>query len=311
MEEYEVIIIGAGPAGMTAGIYAVRSGLKTLILEKGLAGGMVNTIPFAENFPGFKKIEGMDLVNKFKNHVEKYTKIQELEEVEKIKINEKFEVKTTKDKYFAKAIIIATGTSYLRLGVEGEMEFAGKGVSYCATCDGFFFKDKKVLVVGGGNSAVIEALYLKNLGCKVTLIHRRNELRAEKYMQDRLKEKDVNLILNSVVEKIEGKEVVKNVKIRNLRDNTIKNIVFDGVFIAIGEVPNNLLAKEIGVELEQHGYIITDKNQRTNLSNVYACGDITGGVKQIVVSCAEGAISALSAYEDLKNPYWLNFSKNE
>lgn len=304
MQNHDLIIIGGGPAGLTAGMYAVRSGLKTLILEKGLAGGMVNTIPLAENYPGFTKIDGMNLVNKFKEQTEKYTKIHELEEVVKIKIGDDIKITTQKSEYLTNSIIIATGTSHPRLGVEGEGKFSGKGVSYCATCDGFFFRDKKVLVVGGGNSALMEALYLKNLGCNVNLIHRRNELRAEQCMQERLKENNINLILNSVVEKIEGDEMVKNVKIQNVQDNSTRNIDFDGIFIAIGEIPDNKLAKEIGIELDEKGYIITDKHQRTNLSRVYACGDITGGVKQIVVGCGEGAIAALSAFEDLKNPYW-------
>ena len=301
---YEVIIIGAGPAGMTAGMYSVRSGLKTLILEKGLAGGMVNTIPIAENYPGFNNISGMELVTKFKEQTQKYTEIHELEEVESININDKIILKTENGEYKTQALIFATGTSHPRLGVEGEGEFSGKGVSYCATCDGFFFKDKKVLVVGGGNTAVMEAIYLKNLGCDVFLIHRRDELRAEKCMKDRISENEINLILNSTIEKISGEDMVKYVKIRNLKDNSITDLKFDGVFVAIGEVPNNKLAKEIGIKLDNKGYVITDNALRTNIPRIYACGDLTGGIKQIVVGCSEGAIASLSAFEDLKNPYW-------
>jgi thioredoxin reductase (NADPH) len=208
-------------------------------------------------------------------------------------------VSTEKAVYTCRALILATGTKKRKLEVKGEAEFLGRGVSYCATCDGFFFKDKAVLVVGGGNSAARGALYLTNLGCTVTLIHRRNQLRAEQYVQQSLAKAGVKILWNSEVREIQGDTKVKGVlrydRMRNVEDE----IATDGVFVYIGEEPANGLAKQLGLQLDTEGYIHTDKSQRTTVKRVYAAGDVTGGVRQIVVACAEGAIAATSAYEDL------------
>ncbi len=299
-KNYDLIVVGAGPAGMTAGMYGVRSGLETLVIEKGICGGLSNEAPEIENYPGFKKVRGMELAEKMKEQASGYVEIRELEKVEKIKWSVKnLEVSTEKGSYLTRAAVISTGTKHRRLGVKGEDEFLGRGISYCATCDGFFFRDKPVLVVGGGDSAVREALYLKNIGCEVTLVHRRGKLRAEPYLQKNLEHAGVRIMWNSVVREIRGDKKVRSV-VRFDKDREIEDeLLVEGVFIAIGEEPVNDLAVQMGIAMDRNGYIITDKNQRTSLERVYAAGDITGGVRQIVVACAEGAIAATSAYNDL------------
>ncbi|MGB2841870.1 MAG: thioredoxin-disulfide reductase [Halobacteriota archaeon] len=299
-KDYDLIVVGAGPAGMTAGMYGVRSGLETLVVEKGICGGLSNEAPEIENYPGFKKVGGMELAEKMKEQVAEYAAIKELEEVKKIEfVKEEMMVITEKDSYRSKAVIISTGTKHRRLGVKGEDEFLGRGISYCAACDGFFFRDKPVIVVGGGDSAVREALYLKNIGCEVTLIHRRGKLRAERYLEKNLEKAGVHILWNSVLKEIKGDKAVRSV-VRYDREREIEDeLPVEGLFISIGEEPVNELAAHVGIEMDKNGYIITDKSQRTNLERVYAAGDITGGVRQVVVACAEGAIAATSAYNDL------------
>lgn len=304
MEKKEVVIIGGGPAGLSAGVYSVRNGLETLIIEKGTCGGLAAEAPWIENYLGFEGIKGMELTERFKSHASKYVDIHEIEAVRGIAKSEGFIVTTDKDIYTASALIFAMGTTHSKLGVKGERELAGRGVSYCATCDGFFFKQKDVLVVGGGNSAVIDAIHLHDIGCKVTLIHRRDELRAEQSLQKTLLDRGIGVIWNSVVEGIEGNDTVTGVKIRKGPGDKIQELKFDGIFVSVGETPNNELAKAINVDLDEKGYLVTDKRQVTNIARIYGAGDITGGLKQVVVACAEGAVAASSAYEDIKNPYW-------
>ena len=299
-KDYDLIVVGAGPAGMTAGMYGARSGLKTVIVEKGISGGLSNEAPEIENYPGFKSVGGMDLAEKMKEQVSEYAEIRELEEVKEIELRgEEMMITTEKDSYNSKAVVISTGTKHRRLGVKGENEFLGRGISYCAICDGFFFRTKKVILVGGGDSAVREALYLKNIGCEVTLIHRREKLRAEPYLQKKLEKEGVRILWNSVVKEIKGDKAVRSV-IRYDKEREIEDeLPVDGLFISIGEEPVNELAAQMGIKTDKNGYIITDKTQKTNRARVYAAGDITGGVRQVVVACAEGAIAATSAYNDL------------
>jgi thioredoxin reductase (NADPH) len=302
--KYDLIIVGAGPAGLSAGIYGVRSGLSTLVLEKAIAGGLVGEAPLIENYPGLGAVKGMDLVKKLKEHASKYVDIKEFEPVKEIKIGRDIQVGTEKGEYLTKAVIIATGTTYRKLGVRGEEKFFGKGVSYCAVCDGFLFKGKKVAVVGGGNTAVMDAIHLDSLGCDVTLIHRRDKLRAEEYIQKRLSGK-VKLCLNSEVKEIVGNGSVKRIRVWDTKKKSEKELEVAAVFLSIGWIPNNMLATKIGVRIDEGGYVLTDKTQRTNVPRVYVAGDVTGGVKQMVVACSEGAIAALSAFEDIKSPYWV------
>ncbi|KZX16318.1 thioredoxin reductase [Methanobrevibacter cuticularis] len=300
MEKYDIIIIGAGPAGLTAGIYAGRQGSETLLLDKGITGGTGLEVPSMENYPGYELIAGMSLISKMKKQTEQNAEIREMEGVESIqKIDNGFEIKTTKSTYFGKSVILSMGTKHRLLKVPGENEFKGKGVSYCATCDGLLYRDQDVLIVGGGNGAVQEAIFLKNVGCNVKLVHRRDELRAEKYLQNKLEEKKIPVIWNSVVKEIKGDKVLKSVVLIDNEGNT-EEIKVQGIFVAIGDIPSSTIAKNLGIDINAQGHIITDKTQRTNIEYVYSAGDVTEGINQWVVACGEGAVAATSAFEDLE-----------
>ena len=303
--EFELAIIGGGPAAYSAGIYAVRAGIKPIIFEKEGGGGLAIFSPNIENYPGFESISGIDLMEKMKLHAQKYCEIKSYEQVNKIeKQDNYFSIETQKDNYKSKAIIICTGSEYKKLEIEGEKELQGKGVSYCATCDGFFFKNKKVAVIGGGNSALIEAIYLKQIGCnEVLLIHRRDQLRAEKAYEDEAIKNKINFLLNKKVIKINGKEKVESIIVKDTKSQEEKKIETVGVFVSIGEKPQNQIAKDMKIKLDEKGYIVIDSKQRTNIKGVYAAGDITGGLRQIVTACAEGAIAALSSTEVLGKKY--------
>ena len=301
MEEYDLVIIGGGPAGLTAGIYAGRQGMNAVILERMTGAGSGYMVPLMENYPGFEVTSGKELLEKMRKQVEKHIPIRNMEEVKEIRENSPGDISltTSQGEYRAKSVIISTGSHHRRLNVPGEYEFLGRGVSYCATCDGPLFKEKSVVVVGGGNAAVQEAIYLNDLDCDVTIIHRRDELRAEKYLQNKLKEHEIPVIWDSVVEGINGELVVNSVSILNRKTQEKKDLPTDGVFIAVGEEPLNKVAQSAGVELDKEGYIVTDKHQRTNLPGIYAAGDITGGIKQWVVACSEGAVAALIAFVEV------------
>jgi thioredoxin reductase (NADPH) len=302
---YELAIIGAGPAGYSAAIYAVRSGLNVVVFDKGFGGGLAAVSPNIENYVGFDSISGIDLTEKMKLHVSKYITINFNEKVKKItKKDDKFMIETDQQSYITKAIILCTGTEYKKLNASGEKEFTGKGVTYCATCDGYFFKDKNVAVIGGGNAALVESVFLKQIGCKnVYLIHRRDQLRAEKVYQDNAIEKGVKILYQTHVEKIVGKDKVEYLELHNVKDDKITKLEIDGVFISIGEEPQNKLAKELGCILDNSGYVQVNKNQQTNIKGVYAAGDLTGGLRQIITAAAEGAIAALSSTEILGKKY--------
>ena len=303
MEKYDIIIIGAGPGGLTAGIYAGRQGTKNLIIDRDLAGGIGREVPEMENYPGFDNISGLELVEKMKQQAIKNTELHEMEEVTEIKKTDdeyRFTVTTTKSQYQSKTIILATGSSHRHLDVTGEEEFIGKGVSYCATCDGFFFAGRDILMVGGGNSALQEAVYLKNLGANVTLVHRRDEFRAQKHLQNMIEKEGIPTILNAVVEEIKGEMLVESVILKDTKTGELNEIPTNGVFISVGYIPHTELAKQLNVNLDESGHIIIDKNQKTNIDYVYAIGDVCIGLKQWVVACGEGAVAATSAYHDLK-----------
>jgi len=304
VHEVDVLIIGAGPAGLSAGIYARRAGLSCLILEKGAAGGQVLTSPVIENYPGFPEIQGMKLMDSMSEHARRYVEIREGEEVVRVRGGERFEVHTHSSRYTARALILATGATHRKLGVPGEEGMIGRGVSYCATCDGFFYKTREVVVVGGGNTALTDALYLHSIDCKVTLIHRRDTFRADKHLQDSVSERGITILFDTVVEEILGKDEVNSVRVRDLKTGQVKDLHVNGVFIAIGEVPNSQLASEMGLEMDPGGFVIVDKSFRTNVPLVYAAGDLAGGIRQIVAAVHGGAASALSCFEDLANPYY-------
>ena len=304
MEQYDIIIIGAGPGGLTAGIYAGRQGTRNLIIDKDLAGGLGREVPGMENYPGFESISGLELVEKMKAQAIKNCDLKEMEEVLEITQNDgeyRFTVKTNKDEYQSKTIILATGSSHRPLDAKGEEEFKGKGVSYCATCDGFFFAGRDIVMVGGGNTALQEALYLKNLGANVTIIHRRDEFRAQKQLQKMIEEAGINTILNKTVEEIKGSMLVESVILKDTKTGELTELPTNGVFVGVGYLPHTELAKQLNVELDESGHIITDKDQKTNIEYVYAIGDVCVGLKQWVVACGEGAVAATSAFTDLQN----------
>jgi thioredoxin reductase (NADPH) len=304
--EKDLVIVGAGPAGLTAAIYAERSGLKSVVVEKANIGGQVAITPVVENYPAFTKIGGKTLMDMMAQQAIHYTDIHEGEEVLDVaRTDGRFEVSTTRGKYLAKAILIATGAESKKLGVPGEDTFQGRGISYCAACDGYFFKDgKKVIVVGGGNTAATEALYLKNIGVDVTLVHRRDALRAEMFLRKSLEDNKIPIIWNTVVKEIRGDKLVTAVLLENTRDKSQSTMAMDGVFIAIGYVPNNELPKKLGVMTDGEGYVKIDASHRTNVKSVYAAGDITGGFKQIVTAVGQGAVAANTIFEDISKPYW-------
>ena len=304
MNEYDIIIIGAGPGGLTAGIYAGRQGTKNLIIDRDLAGGLGREVPEMENYPGFDNISGLELIEKMKAQATKNCDLREMEEVTEITKTDgeyRFTVKTSKDTYQSKAIILATGSSHRHLEAKGEEEFKGKGVSYCATCDGFFFAGRDIIMVGGGNSALQEALYLKNLGANVTVVHRRDEFRAQKHLQNQIKEAEIPTILNATVEEIKGEMLVESVILKDTKTNELKELPINGVFISVGYIPHTELAKQLDINLDESGHIIIDKKQKTNVDYVYAIGDVCVGLKQWVVACGEGAVAATSAFENLQN----------
>ena len=302
MNKYDIIIIGAGPGGLTAGIYAGRQGTKNLIIDRDLAGGLGREVPEMENYPGFDNISGLELIEKMKAQATKNTELHEMEDVLEITQSDdeyRFTVKTNKGEYLSKTVILATGSSHRHLEAKGEEEYKGKGVSYCATCDGFFFAGRDIIMVGGGNSALQEALYLKNLGANVTLVHRRDEFRAQKHLQNMIREKEIPTIMNATVEEIKGDMLVESVTLKDTQTGELKDIETNGVFISVGYLPHTELAKQLGVELDESGHIIIDKDQKTNVDYVYAIGDVCVGLKQWVVACGEGAVAATSAYNDL------------
>lgn len=302
MEKYDIIIIGAGPGGLTAGIYAGRQGTKNLIIDRDLAGGIGREVPEMENYPGFDNISGLELIEKMKAQATKNTELHEMEEVTEIIETDdeyRFTVKTSKSEYQSKTIILATGSSHRHLEAKGEEEFLGKGVSYCATCDGFFFQSRDVIMVGGGNTALQEALYLNNLGVNVTLVHRRDEFRAQKQLQDDIAEAGIKTIFNATVEEIKGDMLVESVVLKDTKTGQLSEVPANGVFISVGYVPHTELAEQLNVKLDETGHIIIDKDQKTNIEYVYAIGDVCVGLKQWIVACGEGAVAATSAYHDI------------
>ncbi len=302
--ETDLTIVGGGPAGLTAAIYAVRSGLKTALVEADALGGQVATTPIVENYPGFTQVGGKTLVDIMVNHALEYVQIFQGEKVVDIKPGNPHEVQTTRRKFMTKAILLATGASHRTLGVPGESRLSGRGVSYCATCDGPLFNGKKVIMVGGGNSAVTEALHLHHMGVEVTLVHRRDKLRAQEFLVKNLMESGVDVLWNTEVKDILGTERVTEVELFNNQTNETTVIPADGVFMSIGYTPAVELAKNIGVALTEEGYIARDAKHRTNIPGIYAAGDVEGGYKQIVTATGMGAEAAMTIFEDIINPYW-------
>jgi thioredoxin reductase (NADPH) len=308
MENWDLIIIGAGAAGLAAAIYGSRSGLKTLIVEEKLAGGTTGDAPIVENYPGFSSILGSELAEKLVFHCRKTgATIRELEEVISLDLKgEKKIVKTTRGEYEASAVIVASGAHYREVGVKGEKEFKGRGVSYCGVCDGPFFKGKRVLVIGGGNSACITTLYLSGLSSEVFLVHRREAFRAEDALvKDVNSKRNVKVFWNTEVREIKGENIVKSVVLADKKTGKIQELVVDGVFVQIGESPNSQLARDAGVEAEENGSLKIDIHQRTNIQGVFAAGDVTNHpIMQIGTAVGQGITAALEAYAYVRRPYY-------
>lgn len=304
--DYDVVIVGGGPAGLTAGIYCVRRNLKTVLLEKMALGGQMLMAGCVENYPGFKSISGSELAEKMESQARELGLEISSDEVTEMTLDS--EAKTLKTaggkEYKTKAVIIASGGQHRKLDVKGEEEYLGRGVSYCATCDAPFYKGKTVAVVGGGNTAVDEALYLADVADKLYLIHRRDKLRAEEVRHKRLEEKKVELILDSVVEEVCGDKTVTHLKVKNTVSGEVTELKVDGVFISIGSMPASEPAKKAGVDVDEKGFIKVNNRQETNIPGVYAAGDVTGGIQQVATAVGEGCTAALQAYEYIENPYW-------
>lgn len=302
--EADLVIIGGGPAGLTAGIYGARAGLNTVIIEKDALGGQVASTPVVENFPGLTQIGGKALVDLMVTHALEYVNIFPGEEVMKIEPGEPIVVLTNRRRFKAKTVLLATGAAHRHLNVTGENRLSGRGVSYCSTCDGPLFKGKKVIMAGGGDSAVTEALHLKNVGVDVTVVHRRDRLRAQDHLVKNLEVSGIPVIYNTEIKEIKGNNRVEEVVLKGSDTRKEKGMKVDGVFIAIGYTPSVELAREIGVELTEEGYIKHDSRHRTNIKGIYSAGDVEGGYKQIVTAAGQGSEAALAIFEDIVNPYW-------
>lgn len=303
MESYDVIILGAGPAGLTAGLYSVRNGLKTLILSKDI-GGTANSILSLENWPGYSG-NGAILMKQFYDQLKKYEGIKiitkDVESINQDPKTKRFLIKTKKDEFEAKSVILATGTERRKLNIPGEKELTGKGVSYCVTCDAFFFKGKTVAIIGGSDCAATSALALTDLAKKVYVIYRGEKLRCEELTTERIEDKqNAEIIYNALPTKINGKEKVESLEIS--KQGKKEEMKIDGIFVEIGSTPVTKFAEELNLKLDNEKYIIVDENMKTSIEGIFAAGDITHHkLKQVVVASSQGAIAAKSAYEYLKN----------
>lgn len=300
---YDVVIIGGGPAGLTAGIYVKRAMLNAVLIERMGIGGQIIVTDLVENFPGFKEISGADLAARFEEQAKKFgLEMKGMVEVESIedKGNTKV-IKTTEGDIETKSVIIASGTTPKKLGAKGEIEYTGRGVSYCATCDGFFFKDKVVVVIGGGDSAITEAIYLTKMAKKVIVVHRRNELRAEKINQEHaFSNPKISFIWDSVLEEIVGKTIVEKVILRNVKTNSISEVITDGVFIYVGLIPNTSF---VNVQKDEWGFIIANAKMETSIKGIFVAGDCrVTPLRQITTAVGDGAIAAVSAERFLELP---------
>lgn len=296
---YDIIIIGAGPSGMSAALYALRANKKVLLLEKECFGGQIINASNIENYPALSNVSGYDFATNLYNQIKSLGVILKYEEV--LEVTDKKEVITRKGTYKGKNIIIATGLKKRKLNLENEDKLLGSGISYCATCDGNFYKNKNVAVVGGGNTALEDALYLSNIASKVYLIHRRDKFRGEKKLISEVKEKNnIELILNSNITKIIGEDNLNSIEITDNRNN-ISKLEIEGLFIAIGNIPDNNRFKNI-IDLDENGYIITNANLKTKTDNIYVAGDTrVKTLRQLVTATADGAIAATEIIKEMEN----------
>lgn len=299
MKKYDVIICGGGPSGMTAGIYATRGGLSAVIIEKAFAGGQIVNTYEIENYPGIKKLSGPELAMQMQEHAEELGVEFVYDEITAIDVDKKVVTLQSGETVEGKKIILSMGATKRNIGIPSELTFQGRGVAYCATCDGAFYKDKIVAVMGGGNTAVEDALYLTKFAKKVYLIHRRDELRAVGVLVDTLLKSNVEIIWSSVITEIKGEGKVGSMIVESVKTGEKREIAVDGIFVAIGQVPQTQLVEK-GVALTDDKYIIVDHNMKTNVPGVFACGDITKKeLRQVITACSDGAIAADSAIKEL------------
>lgn len=302
--EFDTIVLGGGPAGFTAGMYSARGAVSTAIIDKSMTGGQPSNYLEIENYPGFAKINGFDLMEKFEEQADSFgVKKFPMEEIEEINLTTSPKViKTKNGEFHAKVVILATGASPMKLMVPGEKEFIGRGVSYCAICDGAFYKDKTVAVVGGGNSAVEEAIYLTKFAQKVYIIHRRNELRADRIVQERaFQNPKIEFVWDSIVKEIKGSELVNSIVLENVKTHIITELPTNGVFPYIGITPN---IEGFGSQIEQdsRGFILTDNTMKTSVEGVYAVGDVRQTpLRQVITAAADGAIGAVHAVKYIES----------
>jgi len=298
---FDTIILGGGPAGLSAAIYAARGAVSTAIIDKNMFGGQPSNYLELENYPGFQVVGGYDLMEKFEEHADKFgVKKFPMQEIEKVDLLAK-KIYTKEFEFSAKTIIIATGAQPMKLGVKGEKEFVGRGVSYCAVCDGMFFRNKNVAVVGGGNSAIEEAMYLTKFASKVYVVHRRDELRADKIIQERAFKNDkIEFVWDSVVKEIRGENTVNSVVLENVKTGNETILMTDGVFPYIGIVPNVM---DFNGQLEQdrNGFIITDTTMATSVDGVFAVGDVRNTpLRQVITAASDGAVAAVYAVKHVE-----------
>lgn len=297
---YDVIIIGAGPAGMTAALYASRANLKVLMIERGVPGGQMNNTADIENYPGYESIMGPELSEKMYQSVTKFGTENTYGDVKEVRdLGDHKEVDTGSQVYQGKTVIVATGCEHRKLEVPGEEEYSGRGVSYCAVCDGAFFRNRKLLVVGGGDSAVEEAIYLTQFASEVVVVHRRDELRAQKVIQERaFANEKISFLWDSVVEEIVGNDLsVTGAKIRNVKTNEIHEEAAGGIFIYVGLDPLTSAFQTSGI-VNEEGWIETDEEMRTSVSGIYAIGDVRDKkLRQITTAVGEGGIAGQGVFE--------------
>ncbi len=304
-KQFDVVVIGGGGAGMTAALYTSRANLKTALFEKLVPGGQIAVTDLVENYPGFPEgVLGPDIAMKMQAQAEKYGTqffYDEVISIEK-KADQSFDIKTVSQIYSTRSVILAMGASFRMLNVENERELIGKGVSYCATCDGAFFKGKEVVVVGGGDSALQEGIFLTRFVTKVTIVHRRDTLRASPILQTRAKsDPKIQFIWDTAVQKVIGKDKVEGVRLKNLKSGAETDFRTDGLFVFVGHDPNSKLVRGL-VDMNDHGYVLTQESLLTSVPGIFAAGEIRqGAVKQLVTACGEGCEAALSAQAYLEH----------
>lgn len=296
-DNHDVVVIGAGPAGLAAAIYTGRARLDTLIIERATPGGQILLTDFIENYPGFPDgTTPFELMERIRQQAERFGAEIAIDEIKEIRRKEKhWQIHGDREEYKAKAVLVATGSNHRKLGIQGEEQLTGRGVSYCATCDGAFFQNKVAAVVGGGNWALTEALFLTRFCSEVNIIHRRDQLRAEKILQERaFQNPKIEVLWDTLVDKINGNERLESLSLRNVRNDKVSELKVDGLFVSIGTVPNNKIVEKL-VELNEWGEVVVEKNMATNQPGLFAAGDVTDACpEQMAAAVGTGVAAALA-----------------